>query len=125
MPENWAPGDAALCIKSRSWWQCVETIFGPVELSAPGPESGELNTVVAVVPNMDIPHGCKSTEALVFARYGDTEYCACAFVKVTPGAEIAGREVEKRRPVPTTLTEALLDKIVDFLRETKWTATRG
>lgn len=88
MSEPWKRGDLALCINSDGW-----SLRGSKGKS-PGPQCGEVNEVAAVWMH-GFPEG--DIEALQFPAWPGDSFASDNFVKVTPGADIEGSEIERER----------------------------
>lgn len=94
---DWQPGDLALCVRGGDLdpeyaWPTVDRF----------PEAGRVYLVHGVVMEnfSTVGHsmGLILPDAPPNVR-GNHVWCAGRFVKVTPGAEIEGKEVEAKRPV--------------------------
>lgn len=85
MSDNWQAGDDALCVSSKGW-------FDPYNgADSGGPEQGSVNRVMGV--SVWTIWG-REIIALRFSAWPNF-YQADCFVKVTPGSDIAGQEVER------------------------------
>lgn len=90
MDDNWQPGDLALCIKQGPW--CDEE-----NVITPGPCAGEVHTVDETFTYPVPGWGTM----LFFKRWPHVFWLAEGnFVKITPGAESKGIEVDRRRKQP-------------------------
>lgn len=80
-PDDWQAGDLAECIHGGFW-------FNGAECHARGPENGQVLRVerVSIAPNKSVIPG---QTVLVFARFQQKAYAACAFRKITPHADRA------------------------------------
>jgi len=91
MSKNWEPGDLALCVKGG-------TLVTPAKET---PKAGALYTVSGVLTRTfgNIEHSVLALRLKDGPPNNDNKYewAAHRFVKVTPGEEIEGKEVEKKR----------------------------
>jgi len=86
MSEDWKPGDWAICINSDGW-----QLRGSSS-RYPGPEHGQVMQVEGVWVHC-FPEGV--FECLVFGPWPNDSFHAVYFVKVSPGHQIEGDEIER------------------------------
>lgn len=106
---DWQPGDLALCVKGG------RIVSSPL-LRPPLPEypnTGKIYTVDGVSVDKFIQVPGESVLALHFTdaptnRCGKRVWAAERFVKVTPGADIKGVEVERKAPKPVKKSEGVV-----------------
>ena len=96
---DWQPGDLALCVRGGI---LLKTYLHPLPAY---PESGKLYNVVDIDFQEFTYTQDKKVVALVFSdapvnRCGTKTWAAARFVKVTPDADIEGKEVERKVPKP-------------------------
>lgn len=87
MSEPWKVGDIALCTHSGGWLNARKLTFGI------GPDSGFIGTVNSI--------SSKEVAGFAYLGLGFAEFtghfAASCFVKITPGPEPKGSEIERER----------------------------
>ncbi len=86
MNEPWKRGDQALCINSDGWYA-----RGGVTTNS-GPTAGQVFTVTGIWYHC-FPE--EQIEALTFASWPHDSFDSRNFVKVSPGHQIEGDEIER------------------------------
>lgn len=89
-PEDWKPGDDAICVKHGAWQT------SPHGFCIPGPKKGSVYKVVDL--DLDDSISCQNTGGvyigLVFREYPHESWCSCCFSKLRPLGDDEKREFE-------------------------------
>lgn len=87
MPDDWKPGDHALCIADGGWMMLVH--LGPYEVPIPsgGPRKGDRYVVACVHPSQHPLTGRPELYLGLHKTFVDNHYDASCFRKLPPSSE--------------------------------------